>query len=183
MKELLVLGLPALLAQNMAMTHFFGLYPLFNGSRNTKEVGKLSLGSLGVVFLATVLGYSLYHFVLFPLNLAYLHLLVFSWLASSLLVLFGSSKSQGQGIRAYFLLLGTNTAALGVALLGINREYSFAQMLSYSFFAALGYALLLYILAYLREQLEEAPVPRGLRGIPVGLFVLGIMAMALQGLV
>jgi len=46
---------------------------------------------------------------------------------------------------------------------------------------ALGFALALVIFAGIREQLELADVPAGMRGVPLAMVTAGILAMAFMG--
>jgi len=46
---------------------------------------------------------------------------------------------------------------------------------------AVGFALALVIFAGIREQLEIAEVPKGMKGIPIALVTAGILAMAFMG--
>jgi Na+-translocating ferredoxin:NAD+ oxidoreductase subunit A len=46
---------------------------------------------------------------------------------------------------------------------------------------AIGFALAIVLFAGIREQLELADVPKGMRGAPAALVVAGIMALAFMG--
>jgi electron transport complex protein RnfA len=45
----------------------------------------------------------------------------------------------------------------------------------------MGFGLALIILAGIREQLELADVPKGMKGVPLSLVIAGILALAFMG--
>ena len=46
---------------------------------------------------------------------------------------------------------------------------------------AVGFGLALIILAGIREQLDLADIPRGMKGVPISLVIAGILALAFMG--
>lgn len=72
-------------------------------------------------------------------------------------------------------------AALGVAILMIQKEFDLLQSVTYSVATALGFGLALVLFAGIRERLEFEDVPEAFRGVPVALITAGILAMAFMG--
>jgi electron transport complex protein RnfA len=70
---------------------------------------------------------------------------------------------------------------LGVALLNSTASRSLLASVFYGAGAALGFGLVLALLAGLRERLELADVPAPFRGIPIALIVAGILSLAFLG--
>lgn len=80
-------------------------------------------------------------------------------------------------------LITVNCAILGGALFMVERNYNFAESVTYGFGSGLGWALAIIALAGVREKLKYSDVPDGLRGlgitfITVGLMSLGFMAFS-----
>jgi H+/Na+-translocating ferredoxin:NAD+ oxidoreductase subunit A len=82
----------------------------------------------------------------------------------------------------YIPLMASNCAVLGVALLNSNAHRSLIAALCYGAGAALGFGLVLTLLAALRERIElVADVPRAFRGHAIALVTAGIMSLAFLG--
>ena len=80
-------------------------------------------------------------------------------------------------------LITVNCAILGGALFMVERNYNFAESVTYGFGSGFGWALAIVALAGVREKLKYSDVPDGLRGlgitfITVGLMSLGFMAFS-----
>jgi electron transport complex protein RnfA len=80
-------------------------------------------------------------------------------------------------LGTYAPLITTNCAVLGVAIININKEFNFIQMLVYSTFVSLGFLLVIYLFSMLREKIDSAPVPKAFKGTPIALIVAAILAM------
>lgn len=139
-----------------------------------------------VILCSSLINFTIHRLVLIPLELQFLQLLVFVLISSSLccalLLLIKkhfpfSFRREGISI----LMIGGNSAVIGVSLLIINTPMSFLQCLAYSLGAAVGFALVLVLFAAMRERLETADVPRPFKGIAVDLISAGIVAMAFLG--
>ena len=80
-------------------------------------------------------------------------------------------------------LITVNCAILGGSLFMVERDYNFAESLTYGIGSGLGWALAIAALAGVREKLKYSDVPDGLQGlgitfITVGLMSLGFMAFS-----
>lgn len=80
-------------------------------------------------------------------------------------------------------LITVNCAILGGSLFMVERDYSFAESVTYGFGSGIGWALAIAALAGVREKLKYSDVPDGLQGlgitfITVGLMSLGFMAFS-----
>lgn len=80
-------------------------------------------------------------------------------------------------------LITVNCAILGGSLFMVEREYNFAESVTYGFGSGFGWALAIIALAGVREKLKYSDVPDGLQGlgitfITVGLMSLGFMAFS-----
>ncbi len=75
-------------------------------------------------------------------------------------------------------LITVNCAIMGGSLFMEQRDYNFGDSCLYGVFSGLGWALAIVVLAGIREKLEYAKAPRGLRGLGLAFMVVGLLAMA-----
>lgn len=74
-----------------------------------------------------------------------------------------------QFLGIYLPLITTNCAVLGVTILNIDKGYDFGQSLVNALGAGLGFLLAMVMFAGVRERLESAEIPAGLKGLPITL--------------
>jgi Na+-transporting NADH:ubiquinone oxidoreductase subunit E len=79
-------------------------------------------------------------------------------------------------------LLTVNCAILGGSLFMVEREYTLGESAAYGFGAGGGFFLAVVLLAGIREKLEYADPPAGLRGLGTTFICAGLMALAFMGL-
>ena len=79
-------------------------------------------------------------------------------------------------------LLTVNCAIFGATLFMVERDYTFPESVAYGFGAGAGFFLAVVALAGIRERLEYADPPAGLRGLGLTFITAGLMAMAFMGL-
>ncbi|MBM9537510.1 NADH:ubiquinone reductase (Na(+)-transporting) subunit E [Desulfobulbus alkaliphilus] len=79
-------------------------------------------------------------------------------------------------------LLTVNCAILGGSLFMVEREYTLGESAAYGFGAGGGFFLAVVLLAGIREKLEYANPPAGLRGLGLTFICAGLMALAFMGL-
>jgi len=91
------------------------------------------------------------------------------------------SQPLYQSLGIFLPLITTNCAVLGVAILVIKKDYNLGEGIVYGAATAIGFGLALVILAGIREQLELADVPSGMKGVPISLVTAGILALAFMG--
>jgi electron transport complex protein RnfA len=78
-------------------------------------------------------------------------------------------------------LITTNCAILGVAILTFQKDYNLVEGTVFAFANAIGFGLALITFSGLREQLELADIPEGMKGVPVAFVIAGILSMAFMG--
>jgi electron transport complex protein RnfA len=91
-----------------------------------------------------------------------------------------------RSLGVYLPLITTNCAVLGVAILNVTpladgSSYNFLFAILNGFFSGVGFTLVLLAMAGIRERLELVDMPKSMRGMPSGLILAGIMALAFYG--
>lgn len=79
-------------------------------------------------------------------------------------------------------LLTVNCAIFGGTLFMVERDYTFGESVAYGFGSGAGFFLAVVCLAGIRERLEYADPPAGLRGLGLTFISAGLMAIAFMGL-
>ena len=87
-------------------------------------------------------------------------------------------KSMG----VYLPLITTNCAVLGVALDNISAGYTLIEAMVAGLAVPIGFTIVIYVFATIRERLEIANVPESFKGTPIALITAGIMACAIAGI-
>ncbi|MGB0452501.1 MAG: NADH:ubiquinone reductase (Na(+)-transporting) subunit E [Bacteriovoracaceae bacterium] len=74
-------------------------------------------------------------------------------------------------------LITVNCAILGASLFMVERDYTFSESIVYGVGAGVGWALAIMALAGIREKLQYADVPDGLKGLGITFITVGLMAI------
>ena len=186
MSDFLSIVLAAALVNNVALVQLLGVSPLFAYSNRLQSAVELALLSFIVLFSASFINLLLYRFVLGPLRLDVLKLLCFVAISTGITTLLSIwvGRHYPLSIRRHglaMLLVGGNSAVIGISLLSVVSARSVLQSLAYSLGTALGFALLLIAFAALRLRLDAADVPQPFRGAAIYLISAGIIAMSMLG--
>lgn len=78
-------------------------------------------------------------------------------------------------------LITVNCAILGGTLFMVERDYNFAESVTYGVGSGFGWALAIAALAGIREKLEYSDVPSGLEGLGITFIAVGLMAIGFLG--
>jgi Na+-transporting NADH:ubiquinone oxidoreductase subunit E len=79
-------------------------------------------------------------------------------------------------------LLTVNCAIFAGTLFMVERDYTFGESIAYGIGSGGGFFLAVVALAGIRERLEYADPPAGLRGLGLTFITVGLIAMAFMGL-
>jgi electron transport complex protein RnfA len=184
--DYIALGLYAILIQNVMLTQFLGACPFLGVSKKSQSAIGMGLAVIFVITLSSIMTWSIDHFVLIPQELTYMRTIVFILIISGVvqfveMFIKKTAPIIYKMLGIYLPLITTNCAVLGVALINVNQEFPFTKMVVYSIGISVGYALVIYVFATIRERLENANIPKSLKGTPIALIVAGIMSIAFIG--
>ncbi len=169
-----------ILTENIVLTKFLGLCPFMGTSSRTKNAFGMGLAVTFVIMISSIITYFVYNYILVPTNTIYLKTLVFVFIIALLVQtveLFVKKKlpSLHQTLGIYLPLITTNCAVLGVTLQ--SSEYSFIETFVYSLGSSIGFVLVIYIFASIREKLRYNDIPKSFKGYPIAFITAAIMAM------
>jgi electron transport complex protein RnfA len=182
MTDLIALAFGAFIVQNVILTQFLGICPFLGVSTKRSSALGMGIAVVFVILISSIVTWSLYHFVLVPFEMEYMRTIVFILVIAALvqmveLFLKKMSPSLYKALGIYLPLITTNCAVLGTAIININNNYDFVQMLVYSLFLPLGFLFVIVIFSFLREKINYAPVPKAFQGTPIALITAAILAM------
>lgn len=178
--NLISLFITSFLTENIVLSKFLGICPFMGTSNKEKSALGMGISVTIVVLLSSIITYGIYYFILKPTNTVYLMTIMFIMVIASMvqiisLVLKRYFKNLYQSLGIYLPLITTNCAVLGITLLNINMGYNFIEMLVFSLGSSLGFTLVIYIFASIREHLDG--IPKCFQGYPIAFIIAGIMAI------
>ncbi len=186
MIKLIALAINASLISNIILTKFLGICPFMGVSKRQSTAVGMGLAVTFVLTLAVVVTWALEQYALRPMGLEYLRTIVFILVIASLvqfveIFLKKSAPALYQALGIYLPLITTNCAILGSAIIVVQNEYTFWEGVTFAFFTALGFTLVIVAFSAIREALEMQPVPRVFKGVPIAFITAGIMSLAFMG--
>lgn len=184
--ELFTIFIGAVLVNNFILTRFLGICPFLGQSRNVSMALGMGTAVTFVLTLSSIVTNSIYLFILKPLKLDYLTTISFILVIAVLvqlvdIVLRKMLPSVHRTMGIYLVLITTNCAILGLALLNVVKNYNLIQSMVFGLSAGIGFTLALVIMAGMRERLEIADIPEPLKGFPITLILAGLLAIAFMG--
>jgi len=186
MENFLIILLGTALVNNVVLVRFLGLCPFMGVSNKYGAAIGMGLATTFVLTLAATASWLLETYLLAPLGLEFLRILTFILVIAAVvqfteIAIRKFSPVLYQVLGIYLPLITTNCAVLGVALLNVQEQNSFAESVLYGFGSALGFTLVMLVFAGLRERLELSNVPEAFKGAPIGLVTAGLLSMAFMG--
>ena len=184
--EYLLIFFAEIFVNNIVLSQFLGISPFLGVSQKVSTSLGMSAAVAFVMLLATLVTWLLQIYILNPLGLGFLQTLSFILVIASLvqmveIILKKVSPPLYQALGVFLPLITTNCAVLGVAILCVQKDYNLLMSLDYAIASALGFGLALVLFAGLREQLEYASVPKGMKGVSITLVTASLLALAFMG--
>ena len=193
MEHYINLFIKAVFIENLALSFFLGMCTFLAVSKNVKTA--IGLGAAVIVIQALTVPVN---------NIIYTKLLkagALSWLGMEdvdlsyigVLTYIGVIAAMVQILEMFldryvpalynalgiFLpLITVNCAILGGSLFMVQREYNFAESVTYGIGSGTGWALAIVALAGIREKLTYSNPPPAIRGLGLTFITTGLMALA-----
>lgn len=135
-----------------------------------------SMGAVWIQSLQDLYGYGVW-FRSLGLLLVVLLVYVFTFGLAALL-----PEGGRRTVRRTLPLASLNTALFGILYLVGDKTFTVPLALGYALGSGVGYILAMLILLATRRRLAQSPIPRSFRGVPILLIFIGILSLALYGL-
>jgi len=184
--EYILIIISAVFINNVVLAQFLGICPFLGVSNKVNTALGMAGAVTFVIVLATMVTYLIQVYVLNKLGIGFMQTITFILVIAALvqmveIILKKVSQTLYQALGIFLPLITTNCAVLGVAILVVKKEYNLIEGVVYGASTAIGFGLALVILAGIREQLDLAEIPKGMKGVPISLVIAGILAMAFMG--
>lgn len=168
---------------NIILSQLIVEQPFLDLSRNIRTSVSFGIVLSAMASLCALASWSLYHAILLPLGLEYLQTLTFIMIITGLTPLCDICTAKilpapHSRARAFFPLISTNCAVLGICLISVRASYTALESLLAGACAGAGYTLTLVFLATLREAMKKEWIPQPFQGIPITLISAGLIALA-----
>ena len=182
----MIILLTGILTDNFVLSKFMGICPFLGVSK--KASSSLGMGCAVTVVMigATAVTYPLYHAFLVPMHLEYLNTILFILIIALFVQLIEMFLRKYvpplyKALGVYLPLITTNCAVLGVTLLNIDNNLSFAEALVNALGGGLGFMLAMLIFSGVRGRLERCNVPKAFSGMPITLVAASIVSLSFLG--
>jgi electron transport complex protein RnfA len=191
--EIFVMAMTAIFIQNFVLSRFLGLCPYLGVSKKLDSAFGMGMAVIFVMTLASAITYLINRYLLIQYKIEYLQTIAFILTIAALvqfveMVIQKNSPALYKSLGVYLPLITTNCAVLGVAILNTKAfradgvtAYNFLDAVLNGFFSGVGFTFVLLAMAGIRERLELVDLPKSMRGMPIGLILAGIMALAFYG--
>lgn len=176
----------SIFTSNILLANFLGMCSFISISRDFNSSKGLGLAVTVVLSVTSVANWFVLKYILIPFDLLYLRFIVFIIVIAAVvqileMIIERVSQKLYMTLGIFLPLITVNCAILGVGLFIEIRHYSLVQTFFYGLGSGLGWWLAIILLAAIREKVDRAPVPAGLKGIGITLITIGFMAMAFIG--
>ncbi|WP_297114935.1 electron transport complex subunit RsxA [uncultured Porphyromonas sp.] len=185
--KFLIIFIVAVFVNNVVLSQFLGICPFLGVSKKVSTATGMGAAVTFVLLLATMVTWLVQSYILVPLGLEFLQTIAFILVIATLvqmieMIIKKISPALYQALGVFLPLITTNCCVLGVAILVIQKEFTYAESLMYAVSIGIGFLLAMVIFAGIREQLAKTgSTPRAMKGTPIALITAGILAMAFMG--
>lgn len=186
------LFLRSVFADNLALSFFLGICTFLAVSKRLETAAGLGIALIVVQTVTVPLNFLIFTYLLKPdtwaalglgsIDLTFLNLIAFIGVIAAMvqileLVLDRFVPTLYRALGIYLPLITVNCAILGGSLFMVERGYDFGESVVFGFGSGVGWALAIMVLAALRERLNYADIPDGLRGLGMAFIVTGLLSM------
>ena len=190
---LLSVLLKAVFVENILLSFFLGMCSYLAVSKRVDSAIGLGIAVIFVQVLTVPMNWALWTFILKPgalhwagmadTDLSYLQFLTFiaSIAAVTQVVEMAVDKFSPKlyaALGIFLPLIAVNCAILGGSMFMVERNYGFAQSLTYGVGSGLGWAVAIVSMATIRWKMRTAHIPAPLRGLGITFITTGLVAMA-----
>ncbi|MBN2215348.1 MAG: electron transport complex subunit RsxA [Bacteroidales bacterium] len=184
--EYILIIISAVFVNNIVLTQFLGICPFIGVSGKVDTALGMSGAVMFVMVIATIVTYLLQHYILIPLGIPFMQTVVFILVIAALvqlveIILKKVSPALYQALGIFLPLITTNCAILGVAILAVQKDLNLLGSVVYAISNAAGFGLALITFSGIREQLDLADIPKGMKGVPIAFIIAGLLSMAFMG--
>ena len=182
MEDLLSLAVKAIFVENLALSFFLGMCTFLAVSKKVATAIGLGISVIVVQSITVPTNNLILNYLLAPgalawagfadVDLSFLGLICYIGVIAAMvqileMVLDKYFPPLYNALGVFLPLITVNCAILGGSLFMVERDYSFAESVTYGASSGFGWALAIAAMAGVREKLKYADVPDGLQGLGI----------------
>jgi Na+-transporting NADH:ubiquinone oxidoreductase subunit E len=197
MEQYINLFIRAAFVENLALTFFLGMCTFLAISKRVETAIGLGVAVVVIQTITVPVNYLIYTYLLkggalawagLPnLDLSFLGLVSYIGVIAALVQILEMTLDRHvpklyNALGIFLPLITVNCAILGGSLFMVERQYNFAQSVTFGIGSGFGWAIALIALAGIREKLRYSDVPDGLQGLGITFIITGLMSLGFMGL-
>jgi len=197
MSHYLDIVIRSIFLENLPLSFFLGMCTFIAISKQVKSAIGLGAAVLFIQVITVPINNLIYTYLLKPgalawagqpdLDLSFLGLLTYIAIIAAVvqileMVIDRYLPALYNTLGIFLPLLTVNCAIFAGTLFMVERDYTFGESVAYGFGSGTGFFLAVVVLGGIRERLEYADPPAGLRGLGLTFITVGLIAMAFMGL-
>ena len=186
------LFISAVFVENLALAFFLGMCTFLAISKQVSAAFGLGIAVVFIQTLTVPVNHLIYYFLLrdgalawagLPdVNLSFLGLICYIGVIAAMVQILEMFLDKYvpalyNALGVYMPLITVNCAILGGTLFMVERDYNFAESVTYGIGTGLGWALAITALAGIREKLKYSDIPAGLQGLGITFIATGLMSL------
>jgi len=188
--ELVKLFLRAAFVDNLALAYFLGMCTFLAVSKNVKTSLGLGLAVIVVQGITVPTNWAIKEFFLketglLGTDLMFLNLICYIGVIAAMVQMLEMTldkffPSLFNSLGIFLPLITVNCAILGGTLFMEQRDYAFAETVTFGLGSGFGWAVAIAGLAGIREKMRYSDIPPGLRGLGITFIIVGLMSLGFQ---
>ena len=200
MEHHLSLFIKSIFVENLALAFFLGMCTFLAISKNVKTAFGLGIAVVVIQAITIPANNLIYQYLLkegaltwvarfgittdmSQLDLTFLGLISYIGVIAAMVQILEMTLDRffpalHQSLGIFLPLITVNCAILGGTLFMVERNYTFAESITYGVGSGVGWAMAIVALAGVREKLKYSDVPHGLRGLGITFITVGLIALA-----
>ena len=193
LEHYLSLLIKSIFIENMALAFFLGMCTFMAVSKRVETAVGLGIAVVVVQAITVPVNNLIYQNVLregalswagLPdIDITFLGLVTYIGVIASMVQILEMTLDKFvpklyNSLGIFLPLITVNCAILGGSLFMVERDYNFAESVTYGLGSGAGFAIAVIALAGIREKMKYSNVPEGLRGLGITFITVGLMAIA-----
>ncbi len=193
LEHYLSLFVKSIFIENMALAFFLGMCTFLAVSKRVETAVGLGIAVTVVQAITVPVNNLIYHNVLkegalswagLPnVDITFLGLVTYIGVIASMVQILEMTLDKFvpklyNSLGIFLPLITVNCAILGGSLFMVEREYNFAESVTFGFGSGAGFGIAVIALAGITEKMRYSNVPEGLRGLGITFIIVGLMAIA-----
>ncbi|MFT4174549.1 MAG: electron transport complex subunit RsxA [Rhodocyclaceae bacterium] len=186
MGEFLLTLIGLVVVNNVVLVRFLGLCPFMGVTKKMDGAIGMGLSTTFVLTLSSAGTWALEHWLLEPLDLAYLRILTFILVIAAVvqfveMVVKKTTPELYRVLGIYLPLITTNCAVFGIPMLNAQEGVGLAVATLNGFGSGTGFTVVMMLFAGMRERLALSRVPAVFEGAPIAYISASLLALAFMG--